>query len=532
MPYRNYPTEHFADLRQMLEVCSARYGEKLALTEPHSDGAVTSVSYRRLFDCVRALGTALLAKGLGGKRILLCGSDRTEWVISYLSVICGVGVVVPADSRLSPRALASLIRTSGAACAICSVTAAARLRAANIDIPVISFAELPALFAKGNARLRRGDRRFTEAVIDPDAPAAVIYTCGSSGRRRGVMFSHRNICAGIAALSCMVWFGEQDVFLSALPLSHPYVCVCGLLAPLSRGSAVAICRGVRRLPFYLRSIRPTVMLCVPALIEVLYGRVYAAACRKGQAAALLVGEKAVALAPAKPVQLAARRRLYPELREELGGKLRLMISFGAGVKPNTLAGLRAVGVLAVQSYGVAECVAPIAVNRDCFYHDLAAGMTVPETLLDIYGEQEDGNGEIRFRGENVMLGYTDGEARTREVLRDGWLYTGDLGRMDENGFLFITGRKRRALINKNGKRIVTEEVERRFLASPFVCSCRLTRKEDGSVIAVLTPNYAALISTYGNTYSAKDVQLEMMRALANVNSTLSPSHRIDAVEVE
>ncbi|MBR6708340.1 MAG: AMP-binding protein, partial [Clostridia bacterium] len=225
------------------------------------------------------------------------------------------------------------------------------------------------------------------------------------------------------------------------------------------------------------------------------------------------------------------RRLIAEIHETFGGRLNTLISGGAAVDPAVLSGLRDIGILGVQGYGLTECAPLAALNSDNFYCDSSAGLATPNTMLDIYEPTEDGTGEIRYKGENIMLGYYNAPELTAEVLRDGWLYTGDLGYIDEKGFLHITGRKKNVIVTMGGKNVFPEELEtylnrNRFVRESVIVGIPNAQKKDYDIVAILAPDTEQLAEVYGADYTAAQVDEAFAAAVAETNATVQSYKRI------
>ncbi len=525
MPFRNYDAEKFTDLRQMLHASAERYGEKPFLMQMRAGGCET-VSFRAFREAVEALGTALLDRGLGGKRIVLCGENHSLWACAYMAVICGVGVIVPVSHTASRVSLCEIVRKTHAAAVIGTSIPA---EVGNLT-EVISFDRLPHLIRHGKQLLQEGDRRYADVLLDPNACAAILFTSRHTGRRRGVMLSHRNLCCNLFEMSRMVRIREQDVFLSVLPLHHAYECTCGLLFPLSRGSTVAYAGGVRTLLYDMRRVRPTVMLCVSSMVKILFERAVADLNRRDLTGRARTGVRMTDLISSRSVRDAAKRGLFSDVRRAFGGRLRLLISGGDRADPSAMAGLRAFGIQTLGGYGMTECAPVIALNRDTCYRDSAAGMMMPGILIDIEDPRDDGVGEIRVFGENVMLGYYEDPEATAAVLRDGWFYTGELGYMDENGFLFVVGHCKNAILLENGAYVIPEEIERRLLNCVYIKEALVRGAFDESgraeAQALIYPDYDRLAESDARRSPRDRADPEIRRALAELNSTLPPERRI------
>lgn len=529
--YRNYATRDHDDLKQLLHASAEQFGEH-ALFLPTGDSQNTSaVSYRRFAADVDALGTSLLARGWSGKRVLLLGNGSAEWATAYLALIAGVGVVIPIDLSLRTQRIVQLAKRTGAEAIVCPDSRAARLRDALPTLDILPFSALPDRIADGYRRIHGGDRSYLDVEIDPDALCTVVFTAGSTDRARAVMLSHRAICFSLSEMCKMIYIDETDVFLAVLPPHHVYQTVCGLLCPLYRGAAIAFSENFSKLTEELRRVRPTVMLCVPLLTELLYRNLCANIDRLGLASRVALEIRLTDAIPHKEARLAAKKRVFAPIHELFGGRLRLIVSGGDCVDPTCLHGFRALGIQALQGYGMTECASLLALNRDTYPNDRSAGMTTPRTLLDVYGSEDGGIGEIRFKGDNLMLGYLDDPELTARTLRGGWLYTGDLGTIDDEGFVYVVGRVENAI--RVGKaRVFPEELEELLRQNKYIEEAvvvgytRRDRKIETIAVIYPAPKRLHALRRRHGELASEVLDLELRRALAQVNGEVAPHKRL------
>ena len=529
--YQNYPVDIYKDLKEMFHASAEKYGDKTLFMEKVG-GAYQSLSFRDYARNVDALGTELLARGFGGKRLIVIGENCIAWVTAYMAVICGVGVVVPVDKEIPAEEIANIAKVSEASAVIYSKKSAEKIAGIDDAVTRISFDEIPALIAAGKEKLRAGDRSYLDAKIDPNVMASLIFTSGTTGVSKGVMLSHHNICFNLSEMCQMLYIGPKDTFLSVLPLHHAYECTCGFLCQVYRGSTVAFSEGLRYITRNMQEVHPTIINCVPLLVETMYSKIQSSIRKNGLEKKVAAMVKLTNAIPGTKARMAAKKKIFKAVHQNFGGKLRLLISGGAAVDPKVLAGLHDLGIAAVQGYGLTECAPLAALNRDTYFNDSAAGLGTPNTLLDIYDVQDDGTGEIRFKGDNLMLGYYGQPELTAEVIRDGWFYTGDLGYLDANGFLHITGRKKNVIVTSNGKNIFPEELETYLCRTPFVAESVVVgfinpQKKDYDIVAIIYPDKARMDETYGAKWTRDQLDAELRRAVAEVNGIVQSYKRIE-----
>lgn len=528
---QNYPVKLYTDLKQMLKSSVEEYGERTLFMQKEN-GAYRNISFTEYGADVNALGTELLARGFGGKRIIVTGENCYSWVTVYMAVICGVGVIVPVDKEIPAEEIANIAKISEASAIIYSPKYAAKIAGVDGAVTRISFDELSEWIHAGRERIQNGDSSYLNAPIDPYVMNSLIFTSGTTGVSKGVMLSHHNIFFNMSEMCQMVNIGPGDVFLSVLPLHHAYECTCGFLCQIYRGSTVAFSEGLRYITRNMQEVHPTMILCVPLLLDTMYRKVWANIRKNGLEKKVKAMIKVTNAIHPEKLRLAAKKKVFAAVHQSFGGKLRMLVSGGAAADPEILQGLRDLGISALQGYGLTECAPLAALNRDTFYNDSSAGLATPHALLDIYDMQEDGTGEIRYKGDNIMLGYYRMPELTAEVIRDGWFYTGDLGYLDKDGFLHITGRKKNVIVTSNGKNIFPEELETYLCRTPYISEAVVvgymnSRKKDYDIVAILYPDYERLEETYGKHYTAEQLDTELRRAVAEVNGIVQSYKRIE-----
>ncbi|MGM9598021.1 MAG: AMP-dependent synthetase/ligase [Eubacteriales bacterium] len=513
------------NIRSALRASERLYGDRPAFMQK-VDGEYKTVTYSRFRDMYEALGTELWARGFAGKRIIVTGDNCLDWATVYIAVVSGLGVIVPVDKDLPDEELQNIVDISEAAAVFYSPRLSQKVSALTGGIEKFSFDDIAGLIEAGRARLLDGERDYLRAHIDPDAMTALIFTSGTTGTSKGVMLSHRNICFNFSEVAQMAYIGPEEVFLSVLPMHHVYECTCGFLFPLYRGCCVAFSEGLRYITRNIQEVRPTIVCCVPILLETIYRKIWMNIRRKGI-------EKKVrnAIKLTRHMGAGVKRKVFAEIHDSLGGRIRMFICGGAAADPAVMSGLRDFGLLAIQGYGLTECAPLAAVNKDDYFRDDSAGLATPNGVLDIYDVQNDGTGEIRYKGDNVMLGYYRNPELTAEVIRDGWFYTGDLGYIDPDGFLHITGRKKNVIVTPGGKNIFPEELEaylcrNRFIAEAVVVGYFNESHGNWDIVAVLYPDDAEFVEAYGRGYTQGQIDAEFSRAVEEVNGIVQSYKRI------
>lgn len=428
------------------------------------------VTYKQFDKDVDAFGTALRRLGYDAVKVAILAESRYEWYVTYLSTVNGVGLIVPLDKELPQGEIASLLNRSHADVLLYSKSKLKDVDAIRSQIPGVRHfvcMDEPAngdesfwtWLAAGGKALAEGDRSFVDAPIDPEIMSILLFTSGTTAQSKAVMLSHRNICINLMAMCQMLFIGEDDIFLSVLPLHHTYECTCGFLCPIYRGCAVAVCEGLRHISKNMQESKVTIILVVPLMMELFYKRIIKAATADPKLAKKFRLGLKISGALRK-IGIDKRRTLFERIHANFGGHLRMLIAGGAAIDPAVLKGMQDLGFACLQGYGLTECAPILALNRDVDFNDRAAGLPLPGVEIRIIDKDENGIGEIIGKGPNVMLGYYENEEATREAIDpDGFFHTGDLGYLDPDGFVIITGRKKNVIVTKNGKNIFPEEIE-------------------------------------------------------------------------
>jgi len=404
--------------------------------------------------------------------VAILGENRTEWVVSYFAVTCSGFVAVPIDRDLKEREIRHILEFSGSKVLIASEDYLKLIQYDRESLPALqttismegrrdgsdmSFSDALASGADG---LNRGSTRFADAEVFPDDLAVLIFTSGTTGTSKGVMLSHNNIASNVVGASFHISVSSSDILLSVLPLHHTFEATAGMLTAFYQGACVCHGESLRRIVDNLVETKATVMLGVPAIYEAIYKRIKAGIEQKGKAKFSVA--KGIANLTELVLRKSIRKKLFHQVHEKIGGHLRLLISGGAALAPEISKGFRELGIDFMQGYGLTEFSPIISVNRLDKFKDGTAGIPIPSCQVEIVDD------EIVVKGPSVMLGYYENQAATDEVLRDGWLHTGDLGYLDKQGFLWINGRSKSVIVTPNGKNIYPEEIEFLLQESDFI----------------------------------------------------------------
>lgn len=539
-PYVKYrESRPITDIKNMLETSVALYGDNVAFRQKfNKNEPYTCITYREALDDVNGLGTALINRNMKGKRIAIIGETCYQWESSYLATICGTGVVVPLDKELSAKDLEGQIIDAEVSCVIfdhkfadmflemknsgrTGLELLVDFKAEENSEDVLSW---KVLIEEGKNQVALGDRQFIDAEIYGDKPAVILYTSGTTGIAKGVVLSHYNLAFDLMGAPTVLKVYPTDIFFSVLPVHHTYECTCAFLMPLYKGASIAYCQGLKYILKNLEEVKPTMILGVPILIESLYKRIWKGIREQGKENKF---RKLIALNnKTKKVGVNVVKPFTKEILKVFGGNLRVIISGGAAINPEILQFFNDIGITAVQGYGLTECSPMVALNPDTEsdMRNESAGHLLPGMRVKIEDADEDGIGEICFMGDNIMLGYYNNPEATAEVIKDGWFYTGDLGYIGKDEFIYITGRKKNVIITKNGKNVFPEELEYLLCKIPYVNEAMVWSEEaegaDTTIAATVTVDYDEVEEALGDTYEESDLEVLMWEEVDKLNEEL------------
>ncbi len=465
-----FEAKKFENLKEMITNTKNEFGNEIAFKFKEDDSEkINTMSYNEYIDEINNLGTALISIGLKDKRIGVISENRYEWEEAYLSVICGTGIVVPLDKSLPENEILSLIERSEMEAIFYSSKYDEVMKKAKDDkIGKIKFFISMDLEEKkeevysqkelvklGKDLIKNGARSFLDAKINNNEMASMLFTSGTTSTSKAVMLSHGNICANIYDISCTFDVTKEDTFLSFLPLHHVFECTVGFLYPVSKGASIGFCQGIRHIAENLKDYQASAMIAVPVLFDNMYKKVMQSIEKKGKLRKVKFGIKLSKVA--KIFGMDIRRKLFKEVLDSLGGKLRLFVAGGAAFDSETEKGLNELGIETYQGYGLTETAPVIAAEHPTCRKLGSIGKTFPSLETKIIEPNEMGIGELAVKGPSVMLGYHGIEDNS--ITEDGWFATGDLAYIDKDGFIFITGRKKSVIVLKNGKNVYPEEIE-------------------------------------------------------------------------
>ena len=468
MSKRIYDYLKINDLKDMLNKTGILYADRPAYKIKVEEGKYQIYTHKEVRDMINNLGTALINLGLKGKRIAVIGENRYEWEIAYLSIVCGTGIVVPLDKSLPANELELLIERS-------DIEAIFYTKKYSDIIQNIKYSEKnklkhlismdsdenfegiysqKELIREGRKLIEEGNNEFLNAKINPKEMEIMLFTSGTTSKAKVVALSHENICTNLMDIGSVLDVTQEDVFLSILPIHHVFECTVGFLFSLYKGAETVFCDGLRHIVENLNEYHATVMACVPGIYERIFMMIRKKLDKQGKLEEILKNEEKY-----KNSSMQKKKEVFKEIHNMLGGKVKLLISGAAALDKTIEEKYRLLGLNLVQGYGLTETSPVVAVGTNKNYKLGSIGKTVPSVEAKLVDVNDDGIGELVVRGSSVMLGYYENEKVNKKSLQDGWFYTGDLAKIDEEGYIFICGRKKSVIVLKNGKNIFPEEME-------------------------------------------------------------------------
>ena len=474
-----YDADKINNFRELVKRYSEKYSDEIAFEykENPSSKAHIKITYSQFASDIKSLGTALINTGLSKKKVAIISPNRYEWCVSYLAITTSDMVVVPLDRALPDNEIEDLIIRSEAEAVIFDkkyvevFSKLAKEKKSNLSQFICmdnidGFTTYSSLIQKGHSLLVNGDTKYDNVVIDNKKMSIMLFTSGTTSISKAVALSQSNICEDIYALAQMTDIRKDDTFLSFLPLHHTFESTCTFLYGTFSGITVAFCDGLKYVQKNLAEFKVTGFVCVPLMLEIMYKKI-----KKGieeQGKAKLVATMSKISNGLLKMGIDIRRKVFKQILDNLGGKLRILIAGGAAMSKDAIQGFLDLGINLLQGYGLTETSPVVAGENDKCKRCGSVGFPLPGINVKIANPDKDGIGEVAVQAPTVMLGYVDNPEATNEVLKDDWFYTGDLGYFDKDGFLFITGRKKDVIVLKNGKNIFPEEIEILINKLPYV----------------------------------------------------------------
>ena len=551
-----YEVTNFKTIKETFENATTKYAENTFILEKfNSKEPFKEIKYKEFRSDVLALGTALNDYlKIKDTRVIIIGENTYHWYVSYMAMLCGSGIAVPVDKELPENEIINVINRSKATAVIYSTKKKevlekirdSKATKAKYFIQMNSDNELKGnsvglnyLIKQGNILLNNGNDNYSKIEIDPEEFKVLIFTSGTTSNSKGVMICNKNLAQNINAITAYVKIYESDRLMSMLPLHHTYESTIGFLYPFAMGASISVCQGLRYIVSDLKETKPTAILTVPLLVENLYKKINANIKKSKKEA--MVNSMIHITNALKGVGLDIKRKIFDEIYENLGGNLRIIVSAAAPIDKKIGKWVEDIGITFLQGYGLTE-TAPIAALTPEYKTKVgSAGKPVICADIKINNPNEKGEGEILIKSDTLMLGYYEDEEATNEVIDEqGYFHSGDIGYMDDEGYLYITGRCKNVIVTQNGKNIYPEEIELMLGDIPEIKESMVYGKQDTEkkndkeliITAKVIPNYDEIEKIHGKNLTDEQVHDIIWEKIKEVNRKLTSYKAIKKLEIK
>jgi long-chain acyl-CoA synthetase len=556
---QNYTPTNYETIQEVFYKSIRENKDRTIVLEKYDPkGKYTEITYRQFGEDVIGFGTALMRKlQLGSNpRVLILSETTYHWYVSYMTMLCGNGIAVPTDKELPDNELENVIKRSRADVVIYSARKEDSIKKILSNIPDVKYfvkmyseegfdgknVGMQYLIEEGKNLVANGDEAYSKLRVIPDDFKVLLFTSGTTSSAKGVMLSSRNLAENINAVSAYVKLYPEDRFFSVLPLHHTYESSIGFLLPMAWGCSIAICQGLKHIVPNLQETKPTAMLAVPLLVENLYKKINATIKKSKKDG--LVNSMIHVTNALKMVGVDMKRKVFAEIHENLGGRIRVIVSAAAPIDAKVGKWIEDIGIAFLQGYGLTE-TAPISALTPEFEPKVgSAGKAIFKAELKIDSPNENGEGEVLIKTPTLMLGYYEDEEATNQAIEivDGerWFHSGDIGYLDQDGFLYITGRCKNVIVTQNGKNIYPEEIELLLAQVPEIKECMVYGKEDSEdkdnkelIISVkVIPNMEEIEEKYGKDLPEEKIREIIWNKIKEVNKQLTSYKAIKNLEIK
>ena len=506
--------------RELLEFAEKNYGENIAYKykENPQENPVKYVqkTYKQVVNDIKAITSALLNRGFEGKRIALIGENRYEWCISYFAVTAGNMIIAPLDKALPDNEIETIIKRS-------EVNAVKKEKKhkeifkklkenkeINLNTLIcmdedkeekefISFSEL---LKDGKKILEKNTDLYDNIKIDNDKMSIMLFTSGTTDRAKIVMLSQNNVCSNLYAYQTHFIMNKNDTLLSFLPIHHTFECSITILYGFYSGATVAFCDGLRYIQSNLKEYEVSIFVAVPLVLETMYKKIKKAI--KDQGKTKLIEQMTKISNTLLKLHIDLRKIIFKKIIDNFGGKLRMVLYGAASLDKDTIIGLNNFGINSIQGYGLTETSPVLTAEAENKHCPGSIGYPLDNVEIKINNPDKDGVGEILAKGPNIMLGYYNDEEKTKEAFDNGWFKTGDYGYKNEEGFIFVTGRKKDIIVLKNGKNVYPQEIEFLISKLPYVAECMVFSREQSKTDTMLVAKIVYNKEVMEKDYPEKD----------------------------
>ena len=552
---KEFVATNYNSIKEIFEHSIKTYANKEFILEKFDPkGKYEEISYEQFGKDVIGFGTALnrVLKLENRPRIMILSETTYDWYVSYVTLLCGDAIAIPTDKELPENELENVVKRSKADAIIYSEKKADSVKKIMEKFPQVKYfikmysedglqnktVGMQYLINEGTKFVNSGDDYFAKVETDPDEFKVLLFTSGTTSNAKGVMLTSRNLAENINAATAYAKVYPEDRFFSVLPLHHTYESTIGFLLPMAGGSSIAVCQGLKHIVPNMLESKPSVLISVPLLIENLYKKINASIKKAGKDG--LVGSMLHITNALKLVGVDVKRKVFSDIYENLGGNLRFIVSAAAPIDAKIGKWVEDIGITFLQGYGLTE-TAPIAALTPEYQPKVgSAGKAIPKGEIRIEDPNEDGEGEVLIKTPTLMIGYYEDEKATNEVIEviDGerWFHSGDIGYLDKDGFLYITGRSKNVIVTQNGKNIYPEEIELLLAQVPEIKECMVYGKQDEKdptnkeliISAKVIPN----LDKIGEDLTDEEIREIIWPKIKEVNKKLTSYKAIKNLEIK
>ena len=553
-----YETTNYKTVKEFFTKSINEFAERPCILEkPDHKEPYKTFTYKEFGNDVIALGTAMIKLlNLKDKRVIIIGETQYDWYISYMAMLCGVGIAVPVDRELPLNELENVVRRSRASAIIYSPKKEDDIKKIKETMPEVEYyiemksdkdlngkdVGINYLIDNGKRIVNSGDNSFMEIEIDPKEFKVLLFTSGTTSNSKGVMLCNKNLAENINAVNAYVKIYPTDRFFSVLPLHHTYESTIGFLVPIAIGCSIAVCEGLRYIVPNLQEAKPTALLTVPLLVESIYKKINETI--KKSHKEKLVNSMIHITNGLKTVGIDIKKKVFKEIYDNLGGNIRIIVSAAAPIDKKVGNWIEDIGIMFLQGYGLTETAPIAALTPDYKPMVGSAGKAVVQAQIRVDNPNENGEGEIMIKSPTLMLGYYEDEEATREAIEpDGYFHSGDVGYINEDGFIYITGRSKNVIVTQNGKNIYPEEIEMLLDKIPEIKEVMVygkapegeeaKRKDDKELIitARVIPDKEKKEELHGNI-SDEEVKKIIWEQIKQVNKKLTSYKAVKSLELK
>ena len=525
------------------------------LEKPSHKEEYKTITYKQFGEDVIGLGTALIdILKLKGKRVIIIGETQYEWYISYMAMLCGVGIAIPTDKELPVNELTNIVLRSNASAIIYSKKLEGNIKKLkDKDLGIKYFIEMKSndeidgnevglnyLVEEGKKLVEGGKDFFEKIEIDPEEFKILFFTSGTTSNSKGVMLNNRNLAENINAVSAYVKIYPVDRLFSVLPLHHCYESTIGFLLPIATGASIAICEGLKYIVPNIQEAKPTGILTVPLLVESLYKKINEKIVKSKKDK--LINTMISITNALKKTGIDIKKKVFKEIYDNLGGNLRIIVSAAAPIDKKVGVWLENIGINFLQGYGLTE-TAPISALTPEYNTCIGSvGKPIVQADVKIENPNENGEGEILIKTPTLMIGYYQDEEETKKAIdEDAYFHSGDIGYIDEEGYIFITGRSKNVIVTQNGKNIYPEEIEMLLDKEDEIKESMVygkkpegqSKKEEKELIitARVIPDYTKIEEIYGKL-SKDEIYDVIWKKVKEVNKKLTSYKAVKSLEIK